>query len=73
MAKFKGDLWVKFFFSPWRVMGAWNPLVRVVVGADSMVCFKRLLNRHMDRKWRDMDHSQADVISLLWHPVLHRR
>lgn len=40
---------------------AWNELPWLVVEADMIVAFKKLLDGHMDRReWRDVDPMQAD-------------
>lgn len=38
-----------FFFTQ-SVVGAWNMLSGVVVEADMLVAFKRLLDRHVDMR-----------------------
>ena len=44
--KFKGDIGGRFFTQ--RVVGAWNALPESVVEADTLVKFKRLLDRYME-------------------------
>ena len=44
--KFKGDIRGKFFTQ--RVVGAWNALPESVVEADTLVKFKKLLERYIE-------------------------
>lgn len=47
--KFKGDVL--------GILGeSWNALSRKVLEEDIIAAFKRLLDQHIDRKWKDMNH-----------------
>lgn len=52
----------------------WNALPWVVVEAESIVIFKRVLDLHVDMQGigGDMVYVQAEAISLTWYPVQHR-
>lgn len=54
------------------MVNAWNTLPGMVVEADIMVEFKRLLDRDME-VWgmEGYGHLQAEKISLTWYHVQH--
>jgi len=56
----------KFIFTQ-RVVSVWNALPGMVVTADKIGEWKRLLDKLMNmlKEWRDMDQGQSEGISLI--------
>lgn len=54
------------------MVDVWNALPVLMVEADMIVVFQRVLDRHVDMQgMRDLDCEQAEEFSLTWHRVQH--